>query len=178
MSFDPNAKVTHRSVLVVALPIMLSNVSEPLIGVVNTAVIGQLKEPYYIGAIAVGALVFSFLFWGFGFLRLSTGGLSAQALGAGDRTELVAVLIRALMIAVTAGAGLILLSPLIRDAAFNLVGGSAEIRQHGELVRARRPATCRKPVEEALRQAHVCPSLTWDARTRNSTRCPSTQMPG
>ncbi|MEI7598301.1 MAG: MATE family efflux transporter [Aestuariivirga sp.] len=124
--------MTHRSVLVVAVPIMLSNVSEPLIGVVNTAVIGQLKEPYYIGAIAVGALIFSFLFWGFGFLRLSTGGLSAQALGAGDRTELVAVLIRALMIGLAAGIGLVLLSPLIRDAAFNLVGGSAEIRSHGE----------------------------------------------
>ena len=132
MSFDPQARVTHRSVLVVAVPIMLSNVSEPLIGVVNTAVIGQLKEPYYIGAIAVGALIFSFLFWGFGFLRLSTGGLSAQALGAGDRTELVAVLVRALMIGLAAGIGLVLLSPLIREAAFNLVGGSAEIRAHGE----------------------------------------------
>lgn len=124
--------VTHRSVLTVAIPIMLSNVSEPLIGVVNTAVIGQLKEPYYIGAIAVGALIFSFIFWGFGFLRLSTGGLSAQAEGAGDRTELVAVLIRALMIGLVAGLGLVLLSPLIREAAFNLIGGSAEVRQHGE----------------------------------------------
>ena len=132
MSFDPQARVTHRSVLTVAVPIMLSNVSEPLIGVVNTAVIGQLKEPYYIGAIAVGALIFSFIFWGFGFLRLSTGGLSAQALGAGDRTELVAVLIRALMIGLAAGIGLILLSPFIRDAAFDLVGGSTEIRAHGE----------------------------------------------
>ena len=132
MSFDPQARVTHRSVLTVAVPIMLSNVSEPLIGVVNTAVIGQLKEPYYIGAIAVGALIFSFIFWGFGFLRMSTGGLSAQALGAGDRTELVAVLIRALMIGLAAGIGLIVLSPFIRDAAFNLVGGSPEIRAHGE----------------------------------------------
>jgi len=132
MSFNPQAGVTHRSVLAVAVPIMLSNVSEPLIGVVNTAVIGQLKEPYYIGAIAVGALVFSFLFWGFGFLRLSTGGLSAQALGAGDRTELVAVLVRALMIGLAAGLGLILLSPLIRNAAFDLIGGSAEVREHGE----------------------------------------------
>jgi MATE family multidrug resistance protein len=132
MSFDPQARVTHRSVLTVAVPIMLSNVSEPLIGVVNTAVIGQLKEPYYIGAIAVGALIFSFIFWGFGFLRMSTGGLSAQALGAGDRTELVAVLIRALMIGLAAGIGLVVLSPFIRDAAFDLVGGSPEIRSHGE----------------------------------------------
>jgi MATE family multidrug resistance protein len=132
MSFDPKSPVTHRSVLTVAVPIMLSNVSEPLIGVVNTAVIGQLEDPYYIGAIAVGALIFSFIFWGFGFLRLSTGGLSAQALGAGDRPELAAVLIRALIIAVVAGLGLLLFAPVIREAGFGLIGGSAEIRRHGE----------------------------------------------
>ena len=129
VSHAPHAQpITHRSVLTVAVPIMLSNVSEPMIGVVNTAVIGQLPDPYYIGAIAVGALIFSFIFWGFGFLRLSTGGLSAQATGAGDSAELVAVLGRSLMIAAVAGVSLILLGPLIRDAAFDLVGGSAEIR--------------------------------------------------
>jgi MATE family multidrug resistance protein len=132
MSFDPKAPVTNRSVLTVAVPIMLSNVSEPMIGVVNTAVVGQLEDPYYIGAIAVGALIFSFIFWSFAFLRLSTGGLSAQALGAGDMPELAAVLIRALMIAAVAGVGLILLAPVIREAGFGLMGGSAEIRQHGE----------------------------------------------
>jgi MATE family multidrug resistance protein len=132
MSFDPKAPVTHRSVLAVALPIMLSNVSEPLIGVVNTAVIGRLPDPYYIGAIAVGALIFSFIFWGFGFLRLATGGLSAQAVGAGDTPELLAVLVRSLLIGGIAGVALIALSPLIREAAFDLVGGSEAIRQHGE----------------------------------------------
>jgi multidrug resistance protein, MATE family len=132
MSFDPHQPVTHRSVLAVAVPIMLSNVSQPLIGVVNTAVIGRLPDPYYIGAIAVGALIFSMIFWGFGFLRLSTGGLSAQAVGAGDKTELVAVLVRALIIAAGIGAALIVLSPVIREVAFDLVGGSQEIRQHGE----------------------------------------------
>jgi MATE family multidrug resistance protein len=128
----PAETVTHRQVLAIAVPIMLSNVSEPLIGVVNTAVIGQLPDPYYIGAIAVGALVFSFIFWGFGFLRLSTGGLSAQAVGANDRDELVAVLGRSLMIATVAGLAIIILSPLIREVAFNLIGGSPEVRHHGE----------------------------------------------
>ncbi len=127
------APVTHRSVLMIAVPIMLSNVSEPLIGVVNTAVIGQLPDAYYIGAIAVGALLFSFIFWGFGFLRLSTGGLSAQAVGAGDRAELVAVLLRALVIAMVSGAVLIALSPLIREVAFDLIGGSPDVRRHGEI---------------------------------------------
>lgn len=132
MSSVAHSPITHRSVLTVAVPIMLSNVSEPMIGVVNTAVIGQLPDPYYIGAIAVGALIFSFIFWGFGFLRLSTGGLSAQAKGAGDSEELVAVLARSLMIGLAAGLGLVALSPLIREAAFNLIGGSADIRKHGE----------------------------------------------
>lgn len=132
MSFDPKSQVTHRSVLTVAVPIMLSNVSEPLIGVVNTAVIGQLPDPYCIGAIAVGALIFSFIFWSFGFLRLSTGGLSAQATGAGDTPELVAVLARSLMIGLVAGFALIALSPIIREVAFDLIGGSPEIRHHGE----------------------------------------------
>ena len=78
------AAVTHRSVLAIAVPIMLANVSEPLIGVVDTAVIGRLPEAYFIGAIAIGSLVFSFVYWGFGFLRLGTSGLAAQAYGSGD----------------------------------------------------------------------------------------------
>ena len=118
--------------LQIALPIMLSNVSEPLIGVVNTAVIGQLPQPYFIGAITIGSLIFSFLFWGFGFLRLSTGGLTAQAVGAGDRQELAAVPARALLIAVSVGLVLLILSPWLRSAAFSLVGGSADVRLHGE----------------------------------------------
>jgi MATE family multidrug resistance protein len=125
--------INNRSVLTVAVPIMLSNVTEPMIGVVNTAIIGQLPDPYYIGAIAVGALIFSFIFWGFGFLRLSTGGLSAQAVGAGDSVELTAVLWRALAIAAVAGLFLIAVSPLIEDLSFGLIGGSPEVRAQGEI---------------------------------------------
>src|SRR6185295_6388478 len=125
--------ISNRSILTVAVPIMLSNVTEPLIGVVNTAIIGQLPDPYYIGAIAVGALIFSFIFWGFGFLRLSTGGLSAQAVGASDSVELTAVLWRALVIAALAGLFLIAVSPLIENISFGLVGGSPEVRAQGEI---------------------------------------------
>ena len=125
--------ISHRSVLTIAVPIMLSNVTEPLIGVVNTAVIGQLPEAYYIGAISIGSLIFSFLFWGFGFLRLSTGGLSAQAVGAGDPAEVTAVLWRALAIAVTVGLCLILASPIIEKVSFDLMGGSPEMRAQGEI---------------------------------------------
>ncbi len=133
MALPLTTAITHRSVLAIAIPIMLSNVTEPLIGTVNTAVIGQLPQPYYIGAISVGSLIFSFIFWGFGFLRLSTGGLSAQATGAGDSAELVSVLARALGIAVAVGLALIALSPLIERIALDLMGGSAEIRHHAEI---------------------------------------------
>ena len=125
--------ISHRLVLTISVPIMLSNVTEPLIGVVNTAIIGQLPEAYYIGAITIGSLIFSFLFWGFGFLRLSTGGLSAQAVGAGDSAEVTAVLWRALAIAVTVGLCLILASPLIEKVSFDLMGGSPEMRAQGEI---------------------------------------------
>ncbi|MBL8905950.1 MAG: MATE family efflux transporter [Rhizobiales bacterium] len=130
MTAPQTSKITHRSVLAIAVPIMLSNVTEPMIGAVNAAVIGQLPEAYYIGAITVGALIFNFIFWGFGFLRLGTGGLSAQAAGAGDTQELVAVLLRALLIAGAAGVALIVLSPAIGAFAFRLIEGSPEIEAH------------------------------------------------
>ena len=121
--------LTHRRVLAIAVPIMLSNVTQPLIGVVDTAVLGQLPEAYYIGGIAVGALVFSFLYWGFGFLRMGTGGLTAQAFGAGDEAEVRAVFGRAVLIAVAAGLLLIALSPLIERHAFPLIGGSQAVEE-------------------------------------------------
>jgi len=70
-----------RRVVTMALPIMLSNVSVPLVGIVDTAVMGRMSEPSYLGAVAIGAIIFSSVFWLFGFLRMGTGGLVAQALG-------------------------------------------------------------------------------------------------
>ena len=84
--------MTHRTVLAIALPIMLSNVSTPLLGVVDTAVVGRIPDPAYIGAVALGSLVFTFVFWAFGFLRMGTTGLTAQALGAGRPDEIAAAL--------------------------------------------------------------------------------------
>ena len=108
---------------------MLSNVSTPLIGIVDTGVVGQLPNPAYIGAVALGALVFTFLFWAFGFLRMGTTGLTAQALGAGDTGEVVACLGRALMIAVAAGAGLILLQWPLGRVSFFLLDASPQVEQ-------------------------------------------------
>jgi MATE family multidrug resistance protein len=124
--------LSHSSVLRIAVPIMLSNVSEPLIGVVNTAVMGRLPEAHYIGGITVGALIFAFLFWGFGFLRLSTGGLSAQAAGAGDSRELSLVFWRSITLAAGIGFMLLVLGPVIGPLSVRIVGGSAEVMHEAQ----------------------------------------------
>lgn len=137
MTTSPNhasePALTHKTVLSIAVPVMLSNVSTPLIGVVDTAVVGQIPDPAYIGAVAIGALVFTFVFWAFGFLRMGTTGLTAQALGAQDVDEVAANLGRALLIAVAVGLALIVLQWPIRELAFLLLGGSAQVE---ELARA------------------------------------------
>lgn len=123
---EPDA-LTHRGVLAIAVPVMLSNVSTPLIGIVDTAVVGRIPDPAYIGAVAVGALIFSFVFWAFGFLRMGTTGLTAQALGARDDAEILSALARALLIAAAAGCTLVAVQWPIRLAAFGLLEGSAQV---------------------------------------------------
>jgi multidrug resistance protein, MATE family len=120
--------VNHITVLKIAVPIMLSNVTEPMIGVVNTAVVGQLPNPALIGGVAVGGMIFAFLFWGFGFLRLSTSGLSAQATGAGDNTSLGVIIGRSLLIGLGVGAVLLAISPWLGPLAIKLMGGSIEVQ--------------------------------------------------
>jgi MATE family multidrug resistance protein len=120
-------QLTHRAILSIALPIMASNVSTPLLGIVDTGVVGQIPDPAYIGAVALGALVFNFVFWGFGFLRMGTTGLTAQALGAGDASEVRASLGRAVLIAAVVGAALIALQWPIRELAFVLIEGSPQV---------------------------------------------------
>jgi MATE family multidrug resistance protein len=119
--------LTHRAILAIAVPIMISNVSTPLLGVVDTAVMGRVPDPAYIGAVALGALVFNFVFWSFGFLRMGTTGLTAQALGAADATEIRASLGRAVLLAILVGAGLVALQWPIGQIAFALLDGPPRV---------------------------------------------------
>src|ERR1700722_5872136 len=111
-----NGALTHREMLAIAVPVMISNVSTPLIGVVDTAVVGQLPDPAFIGAAAIGGLIFTFVFWGFGFLRMGTTGLTAQAMGAGNIGEVATILGRSLLVALAAGVALIVLQWPIRES--------------------------------------------------------------
>lgn len=110
--------VTHRRVLAIALPMTLANMTTPLLGVVGTAVIGQLGEAHLLGAVAISGVVFDSIFWLFGFLRMGTVALTAQALGARDRDEEQAVLARALLIAGALGFALIALQAPLAFAAY------------------------------------------------------------
>jgi len=117
----------HRRVWSLAGPIIVSNLSTPLLGAVDTAVVGRLPDAAYIGGVAVGAVIFSFLFWGFGFLRMGTTGFTAQAFGAGDMEELRATLLRPLMLALALGALLVLAQMPINLVAFTLLDASPAV---------------------------------------------------
>jgi len=117
----------HRRVWSLAGPIIVSNLSTPLLGAVDTAVVGRLPDAAYIGGVAIGAVIFSFLFWGFGFLRMGTTGFTAQAFGAGDMEELRATLLRPLLLALALGALLILAQAPLGLAAFTLLDASAAV---------------------------------------------------
>lgn len=116
--------LTHRRVLNIALPIVLSNLTVPLLGLVDTGVVGQLGLPEAIGAVGIGAVILTSIYWVFGFLRMGTSGLVAQSHGAGDQAEVGAHLLRALAIAGAAGAVFIALQVPIFWAAFRLAPAS------------------------------------------------------
>jgi MATE family multidrug resistance protein len=112
---------------------MLSNLTVPLLGLVDTAVVGHLPESHHMGAVAVGAMIFGIVYWGFGFLRMGTTGLTAQAFGAGQGDELRAVLGRALFLALGFALLLLLLQKPIGWLAFNLIHASEAVEQEGQI---------------------------------------------
>ncbi len=112
-SADRSFVVTHRMVLAIAAPMTLAYLTTPLVGIVDTAVVGQFGDAALIGGLAVGAVIFSTVFTAFNFLRMGTTGFVAQAYGAGDETEQQAIFWRAASIAAIAGVLLVLLTPLV-----------------------------------------------------------------
>lgn len=119
--------LTHGRIWRIAAPIILSNVTVPLLGAVDTGVVGQMGAAAPIGAVGLGAVVLATLYWLFGFLRMGTTGLAAQAHGAGDRQESAAVLGRALIVAGLAGAALVALQVPLFALALAIAPGGAEV---------------------------------------------------
>lgn len=122
-----SAPLTHRRVLSIALPIVLSNATVPILGIVDTGVVGQLGEAAPIGAVGIGAIILTAIYWVFGFLRMGTTGLVGQAHGAGNRAEVAVLLTRALLVAGAAGVGIILLQGPLLAGAFRVSPASPEV---------------------------------------------------
>ncbi|MHA1536668.1 MAG: MATE family efflux transporter [Alphaproteobacteria bacterium] len=120
-------RATHAQVWRLAGPIVLSNLSIPLLGAVDTAVMGHLPDPAYIGGVAIGSIIFTYVYWSFGFLRMGTTGFAAQALGAGDADELRAVLARGYALAAVFGALVIALQSPVGWLAFNAIEASGKV---------------------------------------------------
>ncbi|MGB8843193.1 MAG: MATE family efflux transporter [Aliidongia sp.] len=116
--------IGHRRLLALAVPIVLANLTQPVLSAVDTAVAGHLPGPEALGGVALGGLFFNFVLWGFGFLRMGTTGLAAQAVGAGDRRALRAMLLRALSLAAAIGIVLLVLRTPLISLALDLLGGS------------------------------------------------------
>lgn len=121
------ADLTHRRVLNIAVPIVISNATVPILGIVDTGVVGQLGEAVPIGAVGLGAVVLGSIYWIFGFLRMGTVGLTSQAAGAGDTEEVTALLSRVLLIGAAAGAAIILLQFWLFRGAFRISPASPEV---------------------------------------------------
>ena len=124
---DPTYGITHRRVLSIALPIVISNATVPILGAVDTGVIGQLGGAAPIGAVGIGAIILGALYWIFGFLRMGTVGLTSQALGGGDAQEVRALFFRSIGIGVLAGMAFITFQIPIFAGAFWIAPASAEV---------------------------------------------------
>lgn len=119
-----------REILRLAIPNIISNITVPLLSMVDMAIVGHLSLDVYIGAIATATLIFNFIYWSFSFLRMGTSGFTAQAYGAEDKGEASAVLLRSLSIAFLAAIVIILLQRFIFEAAFFAINASDEVMIH------------------------------------------------
>jgi MATE family multidrug resistance protein len=119
--------IGHSRVFAVAGPAMLANLTTPLLGIVSTTAIGRLGDQHLLGGVALASVAFDCIFWLFGFLRMATVAFTAQAVGAADRTERHAVLLRALILAILIGLALVMLEAPLAWSTFTLMGGSEAV---------------------------------------------------
>ena len=124
-----NSIENYRKIILLASPIILANLSTPLLGLVDTAVIGQIGDAALLGAVAISSMLFSFLFWGFGFLRMGTTALVAQSLGRKQRKGAVHTFLQAALMALLIGISLWVLQTPIANISFTLIGGSELVEQ-------------------------------------------------
>ncbi|WP_321996497.1 MATE family efflux transporter [Draconibacterium orientale] len=122
----------NKSILKLALPNIISNITVPLLGLIDLALMGHLGSEVYIGAISLGSVIFNIIYWGFGFLRMSTSGFTAQAFGEKKTAEAITILVRALILTFIISVFILLLQSPIAWASFKVIGGSPEVEKLAE----------------------------------------------
>ena len=124
--------IRDRQILQIALPSIVSNITVPLLGMIDVAIVGHMGSPVYIGAVAVGSMIFNLVYWLFGFLRMGSSGLTSQALGRRDLTEVTRLLVRSVTIALGIALLLIVLQIPMKWASFALIGPTADVAPFAE----------------------------------------------
>ena len=120
--------IRDRQILSLALPSIVSNITVPLLGMVDVAIVGHLGDAAYIGAISVGSMIFNIIYWLFGFLRMGTSGMTSQALGRRDLREVTRLLIRSVTVGLSVAVMILLLQCPIRWLAFWLIAPETEVQ--------------------------------------------------
>ena len=119
--------IRDRQILQIALPSIVSNITVPLLGLIDVAIVGHMGSPVYIGAVAVGSMIFNLVYWLFGFLRMGSSGLTAQALGRRDLTEVTRILVRSMAIAFGIALLMIVLQMPMKWLMFWLIGPTSDV---------------------------------------------------
>jgi MATE family multidrug resistance protein len=117
----------NKRILNIAIPNIISNITIPLLGIVDLALVGHLESKVYIGAIAIGSMIFNFIYWGFSFLRMGTSGFTAQSFGEKNIRESFYILYRALFVGFIGSFVLLILQKPIDLLSFYILNGSAEV---------------------------------------------------
>ena len=129
-NFADEMNIRDRQILQIALPSIVSNITVPLLGMIDVAIVGHMGSPVYIGAVAVGSMIFNLVYWLFGFLRMGSSGLTAQALGRRDLTEVTRLLVRSVTIAIGIALLFIVFQVPMKWLMFWLIGPTADVTPH------------------------------------------------
>lgn len=119
--------IRDRQILQIAVPSIVSNITVPLLGLIDVAIVGHMGSPVYIGAVAVGSMIFNLIYWLFGFLRMSTSGMTAQAYGRRALDDVTKILIRSVGIAMLTALAIIVLQLPLKWLMFWLMGPTADV---------------------------------------------------
>ncbi|MFP4023130.1 MAG: MATE family efflux transporter [Thiohalospira sp.] len=117
----------NRRILYIAIPNIISNITIPLLGIIDLSLVGHLESKVYIGAVALGSMIFNFIYWGFSFLRMGTSGFTAQSFGKRDIKESFQLLYRALFVGLAGAVALLILQKPIEWLSFIIINGSDSV---------------------------------------------------